>query len=52
MKYRNVKTGVEVDVNCELGGAWEPVKAPAAGGTKRGRKSKEESNEPAKDEKK
>jgi hypothetical protein len=53
MKYRNVKTGAVVDVDCELGGAWEPVKAPRpTGATKSGRKSKEEPKEPVKDEKK
>ena len=26
MKYRNIKTGVEIDVPSELGGDWEAVK--------------------------
>ena len=30
MKYRNKNTGVIIDVNSEMKGAWEPVeKAPA-----------------------
>lgn len=27
MEYRNKKTGVVIDVESELGGIWEPVKA-------------------------
>ena len=30
MKYRNKRTGVVIDVESELGGDWEPVKAPTA----------------------
>lgn len=30
MEYRNVKTGAVIDVDSELGGDWEPVKASAA----------------------
>lgn len=56
MKYRNVKTGAVVDVDSELGGAWEPVKALSAdGATKRGRKSKtdpEKGKDAEKDEQK
>ena len=26
MKYRNIKTGIEIDVPSELGGDWEAVK--------------------------
>ena len=40
MEYRNVKTGAVIDVNSELGGDWEPVKASAA--------QKAEKAEPAK----
>ena len=29
MKYRNTKTGVIIDVQSELKGAWEPVEDPA-----------------------
>jgi hypothetical protein len=29
MLYRNTKTGVIIDVESEMKGAWEPVKAPA-----------------------
>ena len=29
MEYRNKKTGVVIDVPCEVKGVWEPVKAPA-----------------------
>lgn len=30
MKYRNKKTGAVIDVESNVGGDWEPVKAPAA----------------------
>lgn len=30
MLYRNKRTGVVIDVESELGGDWEPVKAQAA----------------------
>lgn len=29
MLYRNTKTGVIIDVDSEMKGAWEPVEAPA-----------------------
>lgn len=29
MLYRNKNNGRIIDVNSEMGGAWEPVKAPA-----------------------
>ena len=28
MKYRNIKTGVEIDVPSECGGDWELVEEP------------------------
>lgn len=33
MKYRNIKTGVEIDVNSTMSGVWQPVEAavPAHG---------------------
>lgn len=30
MRYRHKKTGVEIDVNSEIRGDWEPVEAPKA----------------------
>lgn len=30
MEYRNKKNGAVINVDSELGGDWEPVKAPAA----------------------
>lgn len=30
MLYKNKETGRVIDVNSEMGGAWEPVKAPKA----------------------
>ena len=30
MQYRNKKTGAVINVNAEMGGNWEPVKAPTA----------------------
>ena len=38
MKYRNIKTGVEIDVLSECGGAWELVEEPKkkSGGKKGG----------------
>lgn len=29
MEYRNTKTGAVVEVNCEISGDWELVKAPS-----------------------
>lgn len=28
MKYRNIKTGAEIEVESEIKGNWEPVAAP------------------------
>lgn len=30
MKYRNKETGVEIDVNSEMGGVWAPVEGKKA----------------------
>lgn len=30
MRYRNTKTGVVIDVSCQLSGSWEPAEAPVA----------------------
>ena len=39
MKYRNIKTGVEIDVLSECGGDWELVEEPKKkGGGKQGGK--------------
>lgn len=39
MKYRNIKTGVEIDVLSECGGDWELVEEPKKkGGRKKGGK--------------
>lgn len=41
MKYRNIKTGVEIDVLSECGGDWELVEEPKkkGGGRKGGKKT-------------
>lgn len=39
MKYRNKKTGVIIDVQSELKGAWEPVEAPAPKPAKKTKKT-------------
>lgn len=39
MKYRNIKTGVEIDVLSECGGDWELVEEPKKkGGDRKGGK--------------
>ena len=45
MRYRHKLTGAEIDVNSEIGGDWEPVKAPEA-------PRKEETSAPKKGKKK
>lgn len=50
MKYRNIKTGVEIDVLSECGGDWELVEEPKkkGGGKKGGKKAAAEKvDEPA-----
>lgn len=50
MKYRNIETGVEIDVPSECGGDWELVEEPKkkSGGKKGGKKTAAEKvDEPA-----
>lgn len=50
MKYRNIKTGVEIDVLSECGGDWVLVEEPKkkSGGKKGGKKAAAEKvDEPA-----
>ncbi len=43
MKYKNTKTGIEIDVPSECGGDWELIEKPKkkGGGRKKGEKAAE-----------
>ena len=47
MKYRNIKTGVEIDVLSECGGDWELVEEPKTTAEKVGESADEKVDESA-----